>query len=438
MTMRFPITLSFSIAVSSILAASLGCGTGAVPAADTESECATTECGVASAQERVEAAPPADVALAVRGNTAFALDLYRALAAEPGNLFFSPFSISETLAMTSAGARGATEREMARALHLDLPQERLHPAFETLARSISTPLVPGRGADGGRYHLTLASSLWDQQGYPLALSFLDTLTRSYRAQARVVDFVGDTEGARSAINTWMTASTGQRIPDLLPPGAISSTTRLVLGNAVHFSAAWKTPFDPADSRILPFTRRDGSTIEVPTMTGTQNLAYGEGPDFAAVALPYDTGELSMVLFAPKQGTLDAFEASLTPERLTSIVDGLERRSVAITLPAFRIESSLALEGHLARLGMPTAFTDAADFSGISGRRGLALDAVVHQTFVDVDEAGTEAAAATATGFTTTAAYLPAEIRFDQPYLFLIRDAATGTVVFLGRVEDPSL
>jgi serpin B len=430
------------MALSTILAAGVGCSSTTSAGADTNDECARADghdCVVTSIRQGVEAdVPAADIALAVHGNTAFALDLYREIAADPGNVFFSPFSISEALAMTSAGARGATERQMAAALHLELPPDRIHPAFDAITRAITEPADPGQGADGGAFTLTLDSSIWAQQGYPITLSFLDILTTDYRAELHVVDFLHDFEGARTAINCWMNQGTGQWIDGLLPAGSISSATRLVLGNAVHFSAAWKTAFDPADSRLLPFTRRDGSSVVVPTMKGSHNLAYGEADDYSALAIPYDAGQLSMVLFLPRDRTLDAFTASLTPERLTSIVEGFEPRMVAVSLPAFAIDSSLSLAGALARMGMKAAFTDEADFSGISGETGLSLDDLVHQTFIDVDEAGTEAAVATVAGFTTTAAHLPAEIRFDRPYLFVVRDGATGTVVFMGRVEDPTL
>jgi serpin B len=442
MTMRLPTMLSLTLVVSSLFAAGLGCSSTTTPDPDPDSDCAAGEgpgCVVASARQRVEpAVSAADVAVVVQGNTAFALDLYRDLAGNPGNLFFSPFSLSESLAMTSAGAHGATAQQMATALHFDLPQDRLHPAFDAIAHALSEPADPGQGADGGAFKLTLASSIWAQEGYPLTLSFLDTLTRNYHAETFVVDFAHDCEGARSAINEWMNQGSGQWIGGLLPASSIPTTTRLVLGNAVHFSAAWKTPFDPVDSQFLPFTRDDGSIAVVPTMTGVQNLRYGEGPDYTALVLPYDAGQLEMMLFLPYERSLDAFVASLTPARLTSIAGAFDKRTVAVTLPTFKVESSLALGGALGRLGMPLAFTDAADFSGISGHAGLSLHELVHQTFVDVDEAGTEAAAASATGFTTTAAYLPAEIHFDHPYLFLVRDGATGTIVFMGRVEDPTL
>jgi serpin B len=431
MTVHLFTTLPFTFALSSIAAAAvIGCSPSTTPAPT--AECTNPDvpgCVVASTQERLQSptVPLTQVEVAVRGNTAFALDLYHQIATTPGNLFFSPFTISESLAMTWAGARGETEDQMARALHLTLPQQELHPAFNVIDRAVT------RQGD-----VTIANALWGQQGYPFAAPFLDTLARNYGAGVHVVDFIGAPESARATINGWVTERTGERIEDLLPPGAITSTTRLVVGNAVHFNAAWKTPFAPADTRFSSFTRRDGSTIEVPTMTATRNLNHGEGPGYAALELPYADDDLSMILLLPSQGTLDTFEASLTPERLASIIAGLQRRTVALTLPCFKIESSLALQEPLARLGMPAAFTDAADFSGINGRGGLSLSAVVHQAFVDVDETGTEAAAAATVGFTTTAAFLPAEIHFEHPYLFLIRDGATGTIVFLGRVDDPSI
>lgn len=380
---------------------------------------------------------PTHVAVAVRGNTDFAVDLYRQLAANPGNLFFSPFSVSESLAMTWAGARSETEVQMAKTLHFDLPQSQIHPTFNAIDRAITHFSQDAEVAPHEGFHLTLVNALWGQQGYPFAAPFLDVLAQDYGAGGHVVNFVDSPEGARATINGWMAERTGGRVEELLAPGSITGATRLVLGDAVHFSAAWKTPFEPASTRFAKFTRRDGSSIEVPTMTATQNLNYGEGSDYAAIQLPYEGGELSMVLLLPSPDGLDAFEASLTAERLAAIIANLELRSVALTLPCFKIESSIDLHDPLSRLGMPLAFTDEADFSGINGRGGLSLSTVVHQAFIDVDEAGTEAAAATTVGFTTTAAHLPAEVHFERPYLFLIRDSVTGTILFLGRVDDPS-
>lgn len=437
--MQLSTTLSFAIALSS-LAALAGCDSSSISAPTGEHISTDAEDHtVASAKQRVQShVPTTHVEAVVRGNTAFAIDLYRQIAVNPGNLFFSPFSISESLAMTWAGARGATEEQMAGALHLELPQSQIHPTFNAIHRAIAHHGNDPEGSPREQFHLSIANALWSQQGYPLALPFLDTLARDYGAEAQTVDFVGAPEKARAMINGWMAERTGERTEELFPPGSITGTARLILGDAVHFNAAWRTPFEPAGTLITKFTRRDGSSIEVPTMTATQKLNYGEGSDYAALQLPYADGELSMVLLLPPPGGLDAFEASLSADRLATIVANLQPRSVAVTLPCFKIESSVDLRDPLARLGMPIAFTDAADFSGINGRGDLSLSAVIHQAFVDVDEAGTEATAATTVGFTTTSAYLPTELRFERPYIFFIRDAATGTILFLGRVDDPSL
>jgi serpin B len=440
MTVKLSTALPFAIALSSLVA-DVGCDFSATKDSDRErTSLEDPESVVASTKQRLVTGgtPPTHVEVAARGNAAFAIDLYRQLAAKPGNLFFSPFTVSESLAMLWAGARGETEEQMAKTLHFDLPQSQIHPTFNAIDRSITHYGQDAADAPHEGFRLTLFNALWGQQGYPFAAPFLDVLAQSYGAGVHVVDFAGAPESARATINGWMAERTGGRIEELLAPGSITGATRLVLGNAVHFNAGWKDPFEPRSTRFASFTRRNGSTIEVPTMMATQNLNYGEGGDYAAIQLPYKDGDLSMVLLLPRSGGLTAFEASLTVDRLAAILNTLELRSVALTLPCFKIESSIDLHEPLARLGMPLAFTDAADFSGINGRGGLSLSTVVHQAFVDVDEAGTEAAAATTVGFTTTAAHLPAEIHFDRPYLFFVRDSTTGTLLFLGRVDDPSL
>jgi serpin B len=385
--------------------------------------------------------PDADLRAVVGSNTAFALDLYQQLRGSSGNLFYSPFSLSEALAMTFAGARGVTATQMATAMHFDLPPARLHPAFDALDLALASRGNGALGADGQGFRLNLASALWGQSGFHFEAPFLDTLARSYGATVHVANFEGDSAGARGLINDWIAGRTGDRIQDLLPPGSLTGQTRLVLTNAVYFNAAWKTKFDPAATHRADFTRRDGSRVAVDTMAATQKLPYGEGVDHAAVMLPYDGGELSMALILPPKGRIEAFEAALTPARLTAILDGMTRHTVSITMPRFEITSSFSLADQLGQLGMPVPFTDAADFSGISRESSLKLSAVVHKAFVDVSEAGTEAAAATAVTMVGYSLEIPtpppAVIHLDHPFLLVIRDDATGTILFLGRVEDPS-
>ncbi len=396
-------------------------------------------CVVASEKPRLvnPGASDAEVEATVDGNTAFALDLYQQLRTEKGNLFYSPFSISEALAMTFAGARGTTETEMAAALRFTLPQTKLHPAFNAIDLALASRGKGAAGKDGQGFRLNITNALWGQTGYSFEAPFLDTLAESYGAGMHVVDFAEAAESSRTLINDWVSDRTETRIKDLLPKGSITSDTRLVLTNAIYFNAAWATPFEPANTKPADFTISDGSKVQAQTMSDTQDLDYGSGADYAAVELPYDGNELSMVMILPPQGGLDAFEASLTPARLTSILDGMNNHIVTISMPRFKIDSSFSLRDQLTKLGMPTAFSTAADFSGIDGKGGLSISAVVHKAFVDVSEAGTEAAAATGVVVGVTSAPPPAEIHLDHPYLFLIRDNATRTILFLGRVENPT-
>jgi serpin B len=440
-TMRSLELLSFACALS---LAAVGCTSSTEnPDPDPEpapcSDASKSGCVVASEKQRITspAVPAADLEAAVDGNTAFALDLYQQIRSEPGNIFYSPFSISEALGMTFAGARGATESQMATALHFSLPQAQLHPAFNAIDLALASRGKGADGKDGQGFRLNVANAIWGQTGQSFEAPFLDTLAQSYGAGMHVVDFIGAAESSRVLINDWVSARTESRIKDLLPKGSVDSDTRMVLTNAIYFNAAWATPFEKAKTAPASFTLGDGSTVKVETMAGYQEAAYGAGSDYAAVALPYDGGEFSMVLILPAQGALDAFEASLTPARLATLVDGMSTHGVSITMPRFKVESSFSLADKLTKLGMVDAFNDAADFSGINGKKGLSIGSVVHKAYVDVSETGTEAAAATGVTIGVTSAPEPAEIHLDHPYLFLIRDNATKSILFLGRVENPT-
>lgn len=397
-----------------------------------------TKGGVASAVNRVEASsvPDADLRATVAGNTAFALDLYQELRRQGGNLFYSPFGISQALAMTWAGARGDTAAQMATALHFTLPGEQLHPAFDALGRALASRGVHARGQDGGAFHLDLANALWEQKGAPLLPPFVDTLAQDYGAGVRPVDFANAPEASREIINAWVATQTGGKIPSLFPEGSIETSTRLAIASAVYFDAAWATPFDPSLTEIAPFTRGDGTPVQVATMSLGHRLRYGAGGDYQAVELPYGAAPLSMVILLPPPGGLGALEASLTSARLAAILDGLDERQVALTLPRFTITSSFALAPELAKLGMVDAFTPRADFSAINGTGGIRIDAVVHQAWASVSETGTEAGAATGVGLGPTIAVVPVSVHVDHAFVFLIRDAGTGTVLFMGRVDDP--
>lgn len=429
MTLRraFPLAAVLALAIS-------GCGSSTSECTDPN----TPGCVAISDKQRVQSpnVPDGELESAVSGNTAFAVDLYQQLRGEPGNLFYSPFSISEALAMTWAGARGDTESQMAKALRFSLSQDKLHPAFNALDLALMSRGENAEGSDGGPFRLKLDNALWGQMGYQFQTPFLDTLALNYGAGLHIVDFQKAPDASRTLINDWVAEKTEDKIKDLLPEGSVDALTRLVLTNTVYFNAAWSEPFEKDQTKDLAFTKRDGTSIQVPTMAGYQEAPYGEGDGWAALDVPYGKRELSMLLILPTAGTLDAFEASLTSEKLGEITGKLSTHGVSVTLPRFKIESQFSLAEQLSKLGMKDAFTDAADFSGMNGKGGLFISAVVHKAFVDVNEAGTEAAAATGVVVGTTSAPEPAEIHFDRPFLFVIRDRATKTILFFGRVEDP--
>jgi serpin B len=371
------------------------------------------------------------------GNQAFALDLYRALSQkEDGNLFYSPYSISAALAMTYAGARNETESEMAVVLHFTIPQERLHPAFNLLDLSLTSR---GEGIEGEEpgFQLNIANSLWGQKDYEFLPDFLDLLAENYGAGLRVLDFEADVEKARQVINDWVLDQTEEKIKDLLPPGILDGATRLVLTNAIYFNAKWRLPFSEAATQDGIFYLLDGAQVNVPLMNRTESFRYAEGQDYQVVELPYVGDELAMVLILPAEGSFETFEKALTTSQLDEILEGLENRSVNLTMPKFEYESEFRLGETLIEMGMPSAFGDAADFSGMDGTLNLVIEEVVHKAFVAVDEAGTEAAAATAVIMVEKAILDIVKMRIDRPFIFMIRDNQTESILFLGRVVNPA-
>ena len=389
---------------------------------------------------------PVDMDELVRGNNAFAFDLYHALSDGDGNLFYSPFSISQALAMTSAGARGETQRQMEATLHHRLPQSSLHPAFNALDRTLaSRGKAPGgapndAGEVGQHFRLNIANALWGQDGYHFLSDFLDVLAENYEAGMMAVDFVAAPEESRVRINDWVTEETEGKIKDLLPPGIIDESTRLVLTNAIYFNASWHWQFNPRDTEARPFHLDGGGTVAVPMMTETTKDFYGyaRGNGYQAVDLPYSWGELSMTVLLPDQGRLEEFEDSLDSAMLDRIIDEIEIDYITLTMPLFDFESEFDLRDTLAGMGMPDAFGAEADFSGMTGSRDLWIAAVVHKAFVSVDEKGTEAAAATGVVVPTSGPVKePIAVTVDRPFIFLIRDTGTGTILFLGRVSNPN-
>jgi len=374
------------------------------------------------------------------GNGAFAFDLYQQLKNRDGNLFYSPYSISAALAMTYAGARGATAEQMATALHFDLPQDKLHPAFNWLEGELAKRGEGAEGVDDEGFRLNVVNAIWGQKGYEFKVAFLDTLAENYGAGLRILDFIEEPEKSRITINDWVSEQTEDRINDLIQPGGITPLTRLVLTNAIYFNAAWESKFTEEATKDLPFYLLDGDSVTVPMMEQTASFGYAEGDDCQAVELPYDGEELSMVILLPAEGKFTEFESNLDYEQADKIIDRLNDRRVRLTMPKFEFESEFILTQALSDLGMAEAFSGSADFSGMTGNNDLFIGDVIHKAFVLVEEGGTEAAAATAVIMPASASgpkpEEPVVVIVDRPFIFLIQDIETGAILFIGRVLNP--
>jgi serpin B len=375
-----------------------------------------------------------DEAAQVRGNSEFAFDLYGRLRARDGNVFFSPYSISNALAMTYAGARGPTATQMARVLHFPFEEDRLHRSFAG---------VIGKVKDSARRaELHVANALWPQAGFPIIPDFQAIAQKRYGAGLDPLDFRRAPEKARVTINTWVEQQTQDRIKELLPEGVLAPSTRLVLTNAIYFKGVWKHAFLEGATRKETFILSTGREIrDVPLMNQSRSLRYLDGGSFQALELPYAADELSMVVFLPRTADgLTELESSLTADRLADWLARMTTQEVDVTLPRFKVTAEFRLDQVLADLGMPLAFSAGqADFSGIAKNVPLSLSAVLHKAYVDVNEKGTEAAAATGAVVVVVSAQVrpPRPVfRADHPFFFVIRDNGTGSTLFAGRVVNP--
>jgi len=380
-----------------------------------------------------------DAATVAAGNGAFAFDLYVRAAEREGNLFFSPFSLSTALAMTYAGARGATAAQMVATLHFELPDVQLHPAFNAVDLALASRNELPAAYSGQGFELSVVNAIWGQRGYAFRATFLDILAANYGAGLRLADFSAAPEAARAEINGWVQGATRNRVRDLLPPGSVSDLTRLILTNAVYFKAPWLQPFDPQDTKVEIFSTPTGAPVSVSMMRQTVIARYARVGQVQAVELPYNGKQLSMLVLLPDLGALPTFERSLDYARYRAIVDALSDWQVHVGLPKFRFDYALSPVDALRDLGMIDAFDpDAADFSGIDGTSDLYISNILHKAFIAVDERGTEAAAATAVIIAPTS--VPTgSVTFtaDRPFLILIRDIPTDTILFLGRVTNPA-
>lgn len=378
------------------------------------------------ARSAFAASPPKDAASAT---AAFGCDLFARLRDKPGNLFFSPLSIETALAMTSGGARGETLAEMTKVLHL--PEKEGHVGVGDLIRSL-------QAGPGAKYELAIANALWGQQGLPFKQEFLAESKQHYGAGLNTVDF-HQPEEARQKINRWVERQTKDKIKDLFAAGAITPDYRLALTNAIYFKGRWEKVFNRSVTRDEPFKLAGGGTVQAPLMRQGGHYRYFGGGDLQAVDLPYAGGTVSMLVVLPATPDgLPAVEKSLSAETLRDWNGRLRQADGDVMLPRFKTTDGFDLGDTLQSMGMKLAFSDDADFGGLCDER-LKIAKVVHKAFVDTNEEGTEAAAATGVGMKLAAAAAPRErfkFRADRPFLFVIRDTANNTPLFVGRVANP--
>jgi len=369
----------------------------------------------------------------VNANNEFAFDFYSEInKEEEGNIFYSPYSISAALAMTYEGAKGQTAEEMKSVFHF--PENNiLRPNFAAIYNEINKK--------GKEYKLSTGNALWAQQDYQFLPDYLSTVEKYYGGKATNLDFVGESEKSRQTINSFIEQQTNDKIKDLIPPGVLNAYTRLVLTNAIYFKGTWVKQFDKSDTRDQDFTTISGQKVKTPMMQLTGDDAefnYGETDDIQILEMPYDGEDLSMLVILPKENNLEAVEASLTNDKLSEWKNMLSEQRVDIYVPKFKFESKYFMVETLSNMGMPTAFTEAADFSGMDGTQDLLIQNVIHQAFVEVNEEGTEAAAATAVvvGIKSVGPRIPI-FRADHPFIFMIQEKGTGNILFMGRVADPT-
>lgn len=370
---------------------------------------------------------PEGVDIVVEANNRFALDFYSNLRdKEEGNMFFSPYSISTALAMTYEGARGQTAEEMQSVFHF--PEEDVRrPNFARIYNKLNPANAP--------YQLSTANSLWAQEDYTFLDEYFNVTETYYRGKVTNLDFITKTEESRQTINKWVEEQTNDKIKDLFPPRTITPDTRLVLTNAIYFKGTWVKQFDKSKTREQDFRISDEEIVKVPMMQRTEEseFNYTETDELQVLEMPYEGDDLSMMILLPKDD-LDSLEESLTLENLNLWRGTLRERDIDVYIPRFTFESKYIMNDNLKEMGMPTAFEPPADFSGMTGSRDLFIGVVIHQAFVDVNEEGTEAAAATGVSMAMGISMTPV-FRADHPFIFIIQNKE-GNILFLGRVNDP--
>jgi serpin B len=389
-----------------------------------------------SPPEVPEPDPPEDLKPVVDGNCAFAMDLYARLRDAEGNLFLSPYSISSAMAIAYGGARGNTEKQMSATLHFLPDQDKFHSAMSKLRQTL------GKVDAGRRIELNVANGLWMQKDYKFSPAFLDLVKHKYDAVPDPVDFITDSEAVTKQINLWVERQTKEKIKNALPSGGLSATTRAVIVNAICFKGDWASRFDAIMTEPEPFWITPAQSIQAPMMQQQHVFRYAEQDGLQILELPYIGYDLSMFVLLPNERNgLPEMERRLNGDNLAKWIKGLGDRTVDVRFPKFSTECRFSLKQTLSAMGMSDAFSESrADFTGMTPKRPLFIDAVEHAAVVEVDEKGTVAAAATTSismTCSTPSRPPPATFHADHPFVFLIRDNHTGTILFLGRIVHPN-
>lgn len=392
---------------------------------------AVAAAGAEKAADGEEAVNAKAVEAVVEGNTEFAVRLYLELSGEEGNLFFSPYSLSTALAMVYGGADGETETQMRLAMFFGPNSAVYHNAYGALIERLN------KQGQKGDYRLLIANALWAQEDFRFLDSYLELVRENYNAKAERVNYLTAPQKATETINAWVEDKTEGKITDLIAPGALSAQTRLVLTNAIYFKGSWAEQFDTSQTREAPFYISRQDTVQAPLMHRRGEYRYGQYEGVQVLEMPYKGDDLSMVVLLPEGREPLPLEQKLLPETLAAWMKGLRKQEVDVYLPKFTMTSKFELSKALAAMGMPLAFTQRADFSGMTGGKDLFISQVVHKAYVDVNEEGTEAAAATGVEMRVTALPMqPPVFRADRPFVFVIKDNGTGAILFMGRVVKP--
>lgn len=382
-------------------------------------------------------ATPAGIAEVVKANNDFALNLYTEYKDSGENLFFSPYSISTAVGMVYEGAVGKTAKEIQSVFKFPTNSAVRGPAFASIYNNLNT--------SNSKYQLSTANALWAQNDYKFLDTYLTTVQKYYGGKAINVDFKNSTEAARQTINKWVESKTNNKIKDLFEKGVLNESTKLVLTNAIYFKGTWINPFVKGGTTDKDFNVTSSEIVKVPMMEGTekeQKFKYTEDDTVQVLEMQYQGDKISMLILLPKNNDIASFEKILTSEKIDILRNSLslQNKPVDVFIPKFSFDTKYSMKDVLSKMGMPTVFTDGADFSLMDGSKSLSIGAVIHQAFVDVNEEGTEAAAATGINMMVKSAMPQKPIIFNvnHPFIFLIQDKQSGNIVFLGKVINPIL